>query len=429
MPALQPQGCTAQLLAAANLGQQQWWQQLAEIGTPLAEAQPGKDVMMSYFWRDPAGNEQQSSTVQVYIDVDGVTDHHSQQPQSMQRLSGTDVWYWSALIDPRWRGSYCLIPISRNHLPPAFSADAATASQQQRQWWISLFPLAIADPLNPLRPHFTSRRQALSPAHMPAAPQQPGWQDFDSGANIAADPARLQRFHWQSRLLGNQRPIWLYTSGASALPEQRPLIIMLDGQNWAQNMPLYSAIDRQTAGGQLPAACWLFIDVIDMVHRGQELPCNPHFWQALQQELLPQARSLTPFSDDPQRTVVAGQSYGGLAALYAGLHWPQRFGRVLSQSGSFWWPDLKVMAQPDAQQSGWLTKQVARRKAAAADLSIFMESGSTEADISFVNRQMLQALQAAGLRVNYREYIGGHDPLCWRGGLIDGLQTLLNAVR
>ncbi|MEX0632289.1 alpha/beta hydrolase-fold protein [Serratia ureilytica] len=44
------------------------------------------------------------------------------------------------------------------------------------------------------------------------------------------------------------------------------------------------------------------------------------------------------------RTVVAGR-YGGLAALYAGLHWPARFGHVLSQSGSFWWPTVQFVTQ------------------------------------------------------------------------------------
>ncbi|XPE55204.1 hypothetical protein ACNKHW_03225 [Shigella flexneri] len=28
-----------------------------------------------------------------------------------------------------------------------------------------------------------------------------------------------------------------------------------------------------------------------------------------------------------------GRVFGGLSALYAGLHWPERFGCVLSQSG------------------------------------------------------------------------------------------------
>ena len=59
---------------------------------------------------------------------------------------------------------------------------------------------------------------------------------------------------------------------------------------------------------------------------------------AVQQELLPLVKAIAPFSDRADRTVVAGQSFGGLSALYAGLHWPERFGCVLSQSGSYWWP-------------------------------------------------------------------------------------------
>ena len=33
-------------------------------------------------------------------------------------------------------------------------------------------------------------------------------------------------------------------------------------------------------------------------------------------------------------------------------------------------------------------------------------------------------LRDAGHRVQYRVVAGGHDYLCWRGGLIDGLQAL-----
>ncbi len=42
------------------------------------------------------------------------------------------------------------------------------------------------------------------------------------------------------------------------------------------------------------------------------------------------------------------------------------------------------------------------------------------------NRAIHAALAAAGHRVRYREYRGGHDWLCWRDGLLDGLSQLLN---
>jgi len=427
---VQPEGTAAGLLAAADAGQPQWWQQLAQLGTPLIEPAGNSEVKMNYFWRDPTGTAQQSAIVRVYIDINGITDHHSRTPQSLQRLAGTDIWYWSTTVDARWRGSYSLIPIDASQLPPAFSADDNLASQQQREWWISLFPLAIADPLNPLRSYFNSRGQPLSAAHMPAAPPQTGWLAWDHHREAPVDTSRLQQFNWHSSRLDNQRRIWLYSSGETAQPATRPLVILLDGQNWAQGIPLFSVIEQQTAAGLLPAACWLFIDVIDMAHREQELPCNPEFWQAIQQELLPEARRRAAFTEDPQHTVVAGQSYGGLAAMYAGLHWPQRFGRVLSQSGSFWWPEVKFVtqsAQRDSYQPGWLTRQVDEHHVAAATLTIFLEYGDREPSIGFVNQQMLRALTAAGHRIEQREFIGGHDSLCWRGGLLDGLQRLLNA--
>jgi enterochelin esterase-like enzyme len=55
---------------------------------------------------------------------------------------------------------------------------------------------------------------------------------------------------------------------------------------------------------------------------------------------------------------VAGSSFGGLAAAYTALTMPERFGNVLSQSGSYWWwpgyrPDMPLedVLGPD---SGWL---------------------------------------------------------------------------
>ncbi|WP_316044390.1 alpha/beta hydrolase-fold protein [Serratia ficaria] len=127
---------------------------------------------------------------------------------------------------------------------------------------------------------------------------------------------------------------------------------------------------------------------------------------------------------------MAGQSYGGLAALYAGLHWPQRFGRVLTQSGSFWWPHLEFVIEARAGQPasvGWLTEQVAQGVGAAAPLTVFQEAGDREEEIAHVNRQMNRALSAAGHRVHYRAVAGGHDAVCWRGGLIDGLKILLTS--
>ncbi|SLM62265.1 MULTISPECIES: enterochelin esterase [Dickeya] len=423
--AVLPSGFSAALLSSREAGSESWWQQLAGLGTPLVEALDEARVTATFFWRDPQGDEHHSTTVRVYADVNGVTDHHSLDPQSLERLAATDVWHWSVALERDWRGSYSLIPVSAAQCPPRFSADAQQCEQQQRAWWRSVSEAAIADPLNRYQPWGAQ----LSLAQMPNALPQHAWQVVDYGKASAPDVKRLTTFVWRSPRLGNQRRIWLYTTGDSREPAQRPLAILLDGQKWAVEKPVFAVLDAQTAAGALPPAVWLLIDAIDMPTRSRELPCCAEFWLALQQELLVQAAQITPFSEDPDRTVVAGQSYGGLAALYAGLHWPERFGRILTQSGSFWWPQVRFITdfdRRDTLEPGQLIHQVRQGGRTTTPLVIFQEAGRREADIAFVNQQMRQALSAAGHRLHWREYAGGHDTLCWRGGLIDGLSWLLN---
>lgn len=423
---LQPCGAADRWLTAVDVGSDAWWQRLARIGTPLTERTDNQQINMSFFWRDPAGSEARSAIERVYIDVNGVTDHHSLQPESLRRLPGTDVWHWSTRIEADWRGSYSLIPVTAAQRPPRFSDDAATRRSQQREWWISLFPHAIADPLNGAAPHGVHRRRPLSLAQMPAAPDYAAWLTYDR-LRPAADMTRLRQLSWQSRRLNNTRRIWIYTTGAKPAPD-RPLALLLDGQNWAEGLPLFGVLDDQTAQGLLPPACWVFIDVIDAQSRERELPCHADFWLAVQEELLPLVRQYADFSPCADRTLVAGQSYGGLAALYAGLHWPQRFGRILTQSGSFWWPNMAFMrdfARREQHQPGWLTRQLQEGALPPGQLTIFQQAGNREADIAFVNQQINPALVAAGHQVNFQIYSGGHDALCWRCGLLQGLRWLL----
>lgn len=392
----------------ATTGSEAWWSQR---DGPEWQRE-GSNCRVTFYWRDPAGTERDSVIRRVWLYVTGVSDHHQNAvPQTLQRLPGTDVWQRQMTLPSSWRGSYCLIPSPRDDdFDAALLAGDAPDRTLLREGWRKLLPRAIADPLNPCSWR-GGRGHPVSGLSLPDAPEQPGWDKPDEGWS---PPDSIE---WRSLRLRNARRVWIFTTG-DAGPEPRPLALLLDGQFWAQSMPVWPALAALTREGRLPPAVYVLVDAIDNAHRSVELPCNTDFWLALQEELLPQVHQLAPFSDRPEHTVVVGQSFGGLAALFAGLHWPRRFGCVLSQSGSFWWP------QRDARTGGVVIEQLARGDVMPRGLRLWLEAGRREPVIFQAAQALLAELQRLHQAVFWHPVDGGHDALCWRGGLTAGLIQL-----
>lgn len=393
-------------VTALTTGSEAWWQ--AKDGPERERHQ--ENYRVTFWWRDPAGTQKTSTVKRVWLYVTGVTDHHQNaRPQSLERIPDTDVWQWQGEFSPEWRGSYCFIPSdNENDFASAVFEGDQPDRMALREGWRKLLPHAVSDPLN-AQSWRGGRGHAVSALEMPEAPVQPGWNHPDTPYK---KPVCIE---WHSARLKNRRRVWVFTTGDES-PE-RPLAVLLDGQFWAESMPVWPALASLTHEGKLPPAVYVLIDVIDTAHRSRELPCNPDFWLAVQDELLPQVKSMAPFSDRADHTVVAGQSFGGLSSLYAGLNWPQRFGCILSQSGSYWWPHR------GAQQDGLLIEQLKAGDKTARGLRIVLEAGRNESLILRANQAILAELHTQQ-PVFWRQVDGGHDALCWRGGLTQGLMTL-----
>ncbi|MGB5083997.1 MAG: enterochelin esterase, partial [Methylocystis silviterrae] len=98
----------------------------------------------------------------------------------------------------------------------------------------------------------------------------------------------------------------------------------------------------------------------------------------------------------------------------------------------FWWPggyareDLRLHA-PDTlgHARDVVADLIESSKSGASRLRVVLEAGSFEEIIRVASDRVHRALIDAGHDAHYRVYSGGHDPLCWRGGLLDGLSLLL----
>jgi enterochelin esterase-like enzyme len=135
------------------------------------------------------------------------------------------------------------------------------------------------------------------------------------------------------------RPVRLWVPAAARPDVPHPALILLDGQNvfgdegsFAGGWFAHHAVDAMTASTLIPPV------VIAVAnggqHRVRELgPDVMRFNDALADKLVPWVGKRIPLRP---RVGIGGASLGGLAALRAGLHRPDRFDAVLAMSPSLW---------------------------------------------------------------------------------------------
>ncbi|WP_245865392.1 enterochelin esterase [Rhodococcoides kyotonense] len=390
---------------AATGTEDEFWAAVASSGTPRIEDSADGQVRVTFLWR-----QRDNSPSRVYIDASSLTDHHAEDLTVMTRLDDTGIWFWSTEISRTWRGTYCFMPVTADVVAELDPPGIAATRDGVRTRFLGLLGHAVADDNN-------SRRFGRgSIAEMPGAPTQRWWNDDLPHA----EPRKLQ---WQSASLQNSRDVWIHETVGDSVPSERPLVIVLDGRRWIDEAPLAPVVDAAVRDGALPPSVFLFVDSMDFETRGRELPCHREFWDAVVDELLPLAAKEASYTSDSRRTVVSGQSYGGLASLYAALQFPSRFGLVSSQSGSFWWPVMSHggLRGPD----GGHVAELLGGSSDTLPIRVVLDAGIHEGDMPAHNRHIAALLRERDIPVAYREFDGGHETICWRGGLVESLIELL----
>jgi len=87
------------------------------------------------------------------------------------------------------------------------------------------------------------------------------------------------------------------------------------------------------------------------------LPLNHEFKNEFVTDLLPIIRNKYSTSLKPENNIIGGMSYGGLAAFYISFYHPDIFGKVLSQSGSFWRDKVLTDSHDNEIRKDWLINQ------------------------------------------------------------------------
>ncbi|MDT0609168.1 alpha/beta hydrolase-fold protein [Streptomyces lancefieldiae] len=296
------------------------------------------------------------------------------EPVPLSRWGDTDCWYAEVRMPARLRVTYQLL------------ADDA----------------AHADPFNPV-----GAGADRSIAATPDTPAQPHWPAV--GADDVLPLPRV-RIRWSSERLGGRRTVRVHPAGGGG-----PVVLLLDGDDWLHLHPAMTAFDSAVAGGEMPPVTLVFLPAKD---REAEFGCRPELWEAVRDELLPLvAESGVPA--DRERLVVAGQSLGGLSAVYAALEFPDLVSRVACQSASFWWtPDAGDPADPLGGPPGGAVAARLRRRPDLSGLRIAFDVGEHETRM-LPHCDLVETLaERSGATVRVSRSPSGHDRAGWRHALL-----------
>jgi enterochelin esterase-like enzyme/ketosteroid isomerase-like protein len=368
-----------------------------EDKTPLLEEMKSEQkqgdrpmLLVTFLWR--------SNSVDEKVTLTGGLPHEN--PPPLTRLADTDVWYLTELMPADSRGSY------------GFRVEGFFNGPTEH------FRAISSDPLNP------KAFGQYSYFELPNAPAQPYIKEIPG-----VPRGKLTKLKIKSTILNEERHYGVYTpAGYSTKDQPYNLLLLFDGETWGNGagnlVPTPTILDNLVAQKKVPPTILVLVNAGS--RRVRDLACSQNFTDFLAKELLPELRTTYRVTADPKHVVVGGSSLGGLASACAGLMHPETFGNILSLSGSYWYiPGFEKMeGSLYLGDSGWVMREYLQSP--KLPLRFYLEVGRYEGLATQLptNRNLRDILKLKGYPVTYSEFDGGHDYLCWRGSVADGLIAL-----
>lgn len=408
---------------------QAFWHKIAEQGTPLVEplllntplfdkkivtsdsnekADPNNSLV-TFLWRGATHN------VKLFGAPFG---GH----KALTQLADSDVWYTTYTLPNSTMLSYSLAP------------DIPQIPGSAREQRVAILATAQADPYNKTPWSITANNDKYNKDSALILPKA---NTNNWGKPSNSPKGTIKHYHFTSKILNNSREISIYTpagfdinnfvmSNLGTSKKEHALLFVFDSKAYRTKVPTPQILDNLIAKQKIMPTIAVFVSNPTADTRAIELPGNSDFADFMAQELLPFVKRKTQSKASTDNTVLSGSSYGGLASAYIAFKYPQHFGAVLSQSGSFWWSPRDN--QNNKLEDQWLTREYA--KSPSKKIRFYFNAGLFETgyfsiDILESNRHFRDVLTAKGYEFTYQEGANGHDYLSWAYTLSDGLINLL----
>jgi len=315
----------------------------------------------------------------------GLPDH-----MPLRRLHGTDLWYAVLELPEGSRVEYQL--------------EVVRGGQRSR----------FNDPLNP--------RVARSPVGDSSVCYAyghviPDWTVPDPEAR----PGSLVDMVVPSRALRRDARVTLYLPARFRRSASYPLLIVHDGGDYLGFADAKTVLDNLIHRLDVAEIVAAFIYPGDRLAEYANSAAHARYLTA---ELLPRLEAELPLVGRPAGRCLMGSSFGGVASLATAYRYPEVYGSLLLQSGSFVFTDIgnNHGGGPPFEP---VVRFINRYRAAPRRVAdrLFVSCGVYE-PLIIPNRSMVPVFEGAGMTVRYVETRDGHSWENWRDQLRAGLSWI-----
>ena len=315
----------------------------------------------------------------------GLPDH-----VAMRRLRGTDLWYVVLELPSGSRVEYQL--------------EVVRGGERSR----------FNDPLNP--------RLSRSPVGDSSACYADGYVVPEwTFPDPEARPGSLVDMVVPSRALRRDARVTLYLPARFRRSARYPLLIVHDGGDYLGYAAAKTVLDNLIHRLDVADLVAAFVYPGDRLAEYANSAAHARFLTA---ELLPRLSAELPLDDRPGGRCLMGSSFGAVASLATAYRYPEVYGSLLLQSGSFVFTDIGnnhgggPVFEP-------VVRFVNRYRATPRRVAdrLFVSCGVYE-PLIVPNRSMVPVFESAGMTVRYVEARDGHSWENWRDRLRAGLSWI-----
>jgi enterochelin esterase family protein len=374
---------------------EKFWDQAEKEGLPLLEKDPFDEefIYVTLAYRD-------HSSEKIGFEVFGIYEETCFGDMQLRRLDHTDLWYRSYKMPRDICFSYRFILTE-----PQSGGKTETTDRYNHN----------RIPLGPVRD--------FSYSVLDLRPEERNW----NMKRAVQTGSRLDRFEYTDQVVGKKRGINVYLPAGYDEKRKRPYptLYLFDAFIYLNRVEVPNILDNLIAEGKIePIVAVLFPTF--RTSRDIVLPLNFRFMDEFVKAFVPIIRKKFNSSLRPEENIIGGISYGGLAAAFFSFYHPDMFGKVLSQSGSFW-RGLDLLDEGgEWVRFDWLIDQYI--KAPTQNLLFYLDCGLQENWVLGSNRRMARVLKSKGYRIAYSEFNGWHDWSNSRKTFPHGLLFLLQPL-